>query len=106
MNFIGPPIFVLLGLRILLKPSFYWEKYGIDVNLTGIHWILGPAFVMAGFYWVVLNKRAKKEKLGNLVCPECKQSYPIKRDASIEKCPKCQIDLLTLDEFLGAIKKK
>ncbi|MCP3942904.1 MAG: hypothetical protein GY710_15650 [Desulfobacteraceae bacterium] len=82
------------------------------MDFTGINWILGPFAIISGIYWIGLNikvsKRKKKEKkpksVNNLICPKCKQAYPIEEDKSLKKCPKCQIDMLTLEEFLKYIK--
>ncbi len=79
------------------------------MNFTEVRWILGPFAIVCGLYWFWLNRKINKrkkvkEKVNNLTCPKCKQSYPIEKDRPIEKCPKCQLNLLTLEEFLKHIK--
>lgn len=101
---------VLYGVLIILEPDQYWHGYGVWTDFTRVKWVIGPFLIVMGIYYFLAGKKIKKKeiKLGkerkNLICPKCKRTYPIEKKNPIEQCPKCNLNLLTLDEFLKHIE--
>lgn len=101
---------ILFGASIIIAPQYYWAKHGIYMDFSGVEYLLGPFSIIAGIYFFWAGKASiKKEKqmlkdLTNMICPDCKQAYPLNKKKILEKCPRCQVNLLTLDEFLKTIK--
>ena len=96
----------LLGILIIINPSFYSSYLNREVDFTGIRWQFGGGLIILGafFIWssfrkktIEADKKAKDEKKV-LMCPKCIKPF-YKKDCEDLKCPDCQAPLEELSGF-------
>ena len=99
MNILLPPIFIFLGIAILLQPKYFWDKYGVYIDLSGMQLIFGPVFIIAGFYWIYRTIHYKKfyKKIG-YKCYQCGKVFKLDSLAD-HKCNSCNLKLEELEGF-------
>ena len=96
----------LLGILIIINPSFYSSYLNREVDFTGIKWPFGGGLVILScfFIWSSFRKKAieadrkARDAKKVLICPKCViPSY--KKDCLDMKCPSCGEALEELDGF-------
>ena len=96
----------LLGISIIVNPSFYSSYLNREVDFTAIKWPFGGGLIILGafFIWssfrkktIEADKKAKDEKKV-LMCPKCIKPF-YKKDCEDLKCPDCQAPLEELSGF-------
>ena len=96
----------LLGVLIIINPSFYSSYLNREVDFTGIRWPFGGGLVILGcfFIWSSFGKKfIEAEKISRdekkvLMCPECIEPF-YKKDCQDLKCPECHGTLEDLSGF-------
>ena len=96
----------LLGIFIIISPTFYSSYFNRELNFTGFRWPFGGGLIVIGifFIWssfrkktIESDKKAKNEKTV-LMCPECVKPH-YKKDFPDLKCPECRVPLEDLSGF-------
>jgi hypothetical protein len=96
----------LLGILIIINPSFYSSYLNREVDFTGIRWPFGGGLITLGvfFIWssfrkktIDAEKKAKDDKKV-LMCPKCIKPF-YKKDCQDLICPDCQGPLEELSGF-------
>jgi hypothetical protein len=105
-SFLVGAVWGLVGVFIIINPTFYSSYFNRELDFTGIEWPFGVGLIGFGVLciWFALRKKAieagKKTKDDNkiLMCPKCEK--PIyKKDCPTLKCPQCQTELEVLSGF-------
>lgn len=96
----------LVGVFIIINPTFYSSYFNRELNFTDIKWPFGGGLIVLGilFIWssfrkktIEAEKKVKDDKKV-LMCPKCVKPF-YKKDCPSSKCPECQTDLEELSGF-------
>ena len=96
----------LLGVLIIINPSFYSSYLNREVDFTSIRWPFGGGLIILGvfFMWysfrketIEAEKKARDDKKV-LMCPRCIKPF-YKKDCQDLICPECQGLLEDLSGF-------
>ena len=93
-------LFILGGISILIDE---WDPvHGFPVNLiTGYSiLILGIVLLSYGVIFGVYRKNNEVNIIENMICPKCQDVKTNPKNKNII-CQKCNMPLITLDEFLA-----
>ena len=93
-------IFTFIGVQICITR---WDSvHGFPVNFgTGLLiTVLGIGLLSYGVYFGVFKKSKKDDLIKNLICPKCQDVKTVEKYKK-KICKKCDVQLITLDEFLA-----
>ena len=96
----------LLGILIIINPSFYSSYLNREVDFTAIRWPFGGGLIILGVFFIFSSFRKKtieaEKKLKDgkkvLMCPKCIKPF-YRKDCQDLTCPECQCQLEELSGF-------
>jgi len=96
----------LVGILIIISPTFYSSYFHRNLDFTEVKWPLGIGLIVLGslFVWSSFRKKAieaeekAKDEKTVLMCPKCVKPF-YKKDCPTLHCPDCGTPVEQLEGF-------